>query len=222
VQQPARVVEVEVAERDDVDRPRIEACVAERRQGRRPLVPAHRPRLLVDPLADPRLDEDPPGRRLDHQAVERLEEPVLGVDLVGDEAIPEEPRHGTEERARVRPERAGLDDRDMRSPAEIGAPVDRVVDRHARLLSGRSASPQRRPEGSARRSEGSAKRSECSECPERSERSARRRPASKSSWNADAVGSDWPWYFDPSPCEPYGRSTGLDIRKKLIWPIRMP
>ena len=48
------------------------------------------------------------------------------------------------------------------------------------------------------------------------------RPASKSRWNADAVGSDWPWYFDPSSGEPYGRSTGLDILKKLIWPIRIP
>jgi len=41
----------------------------------------------------------------------------------------------------------------------------------------------------------------------------------KSRWNADAVGSLWPWYFDPSPALPYGRSTGLDIWKKLIWPI---
>ena len=48
------------------------------------------------------------------------------------------------------------------------------------------------------------------------------RPASKSRWKADAVGSDWPWYFDPSSGEPYGRSTGLDIWKKLIWPIRIP
>lgn len=29
-----------------------------------------------------------------------------------------------------------------------------------------------------------------------------RRPASKSAWIAEAVGSDWPWYFDPSPSEP--------------------
>ena len=50
----------------------------------------------------------------------------------------------------------------------------------------------------------------------------RSRPASKSRWKADAVGSDWPWYFDPSSGEPYGRSTGLDILKKLIWPMRIP
>ena len=49
----------------------------------------------------------------------------------------------------------------------------------------------------------------------------RRRP-SKSRWKADAVGWLWPWYFDPSSAVPYGRSTGLDIRKKLIWPIRIP
>ena len=49
-----------------------------------------------------------------------------------------------------------------------------------------------------------------------------RRASSKSRWKAEAVGWLWPWYFDPSAALPYGRSTGLDIRKKLIWPIRMP
>ena len=48
------------------------------------------------------------------------------------------------------------------------------------------------------------------------------RPRSKSAWNADAVGSDWPWYLDPRSLLPYGRSTGELIRKKLIWPIRIP
>ena len=48
------------------------------------------------------------------------------------------------------------------------------------------------------------------------------RPRSKSAWNADAVGSDWPWYLEPSSLEPYGRSTGELIRKKLIWPMRIP
>ena len=48
------------------------------------------------------------------------------------------------------------------------------------------------------------------------------RPASKSWWKADAVGSDWPWYLRPSDGDPYGRSTGDDIPKKLIWPIRIP
>jgi hypothetical protein len=28
--------------------------------------------------------------------------------------------------------------------------------------------------------------------------------------------------LEPRPAEPYGRSTGDDIRKKLIWPIRIP
>lgn len=26
--------------------------------------------------------------------------------------------------------------------------------------------------------------------------------STKSRWNADAVGSDWPWYFEPSSGEP--------------------
>ncbi len=47
-------------------------------------------------------------------------------------------------------------------------------------------------------------------------------PWAKSRWKAEAVGSDWPWYFEPSSAEPYGRSTGELIRKKLIWPIRIP
>ena len=47
-------------------------------------------------------------------------------------------------------------------------------------------------------------------------------PSPKSRWNADAVGSDWPWYFDPSPALPYGRSTALDIWKNEIWPMRIP
>ena len=48
------------------------------------------------------------------------------------------------------------------------------------------------------------------------------RPRSKSACDADAVGSDWPWYFEPSSLLPYGRSTGELIRKKLICPIRIP
>ncbi len=118
---------------------------------------------------------------------------MLGVDLVGDEAVPEDPRHGAEERPGVRPERARLDQRDARPATEVGRPVERVVSSSAirRNRSGLGAL-------------------------------AGRRPASKSRWNADAVGSDWPWYLEPSSLLPYGRSTGLDIRKKLIWPIFMP
>src|ERR1044071_9180857 len=47
-------------------------------------------------------------------------------------------------------------------------------------------------------------------------------PFEKSRWKADAVGSDWPWYFEPRSGAPYGRSTSLDILKKLIWPIFIP
>src|ERR1700741_1269757 len=47
-------------------------------------------------------------------------------------------------------------------------------------------------------------------------------PFEKSRWNAEAVGSDWPWYFAPSSGEPYGRSTAEDILKNEIWPIFMP
>ncbi len=31
-----------------------------------------------------------------------------------------------------------------------------------------------------------------------------------------------PGSASPGPCEPYGRSTGLDISKNEIWPMRMP
>src|SRR5205807_10644262 len=36
------------------------------------------------------------------------------------------------------------------------------------------------------------------------------------------VGPIWPWYLLLSSGEPYGRSTGVDIRMKLSWPIFMP
>ena len=49
-----------------------------------------------------------------------------------------------------------------------------------------------------------------------------RRPDAKSRKDSDAVGVDWPWYFDPSPELPYGRSTGPDIAKNEIWPMRIP
>ena len=59
-----------------------EARGLECRHDRRALVAAHGAGLVVEPIADPGLDQDPPRRRLDQQAVERLEQPVLGVDLV--------------------------------------------------------------------------------------------------------------------------------------------
>jgi hypothetical protein len=125
------VVEVEVAHRDDVDRLGIESRVTEGRGDRRALVAAHLADLVADPLADPGLDEDPAGRRLDEEAVQRLEEAMLLVDLVGDEAIPEDSRHGPEQRAGIRPKRAGLDQRNAGAAAQVGGPVDGLVDAHA-------------------------------------------------------------------------------------------
>ena len=71
-----------------------------------------------------------PDRRLDQQAVERLEEAALVVDLVGDEAAPQDPRHRPEQRPGVGAERARLDQRDADAAAQVARPVDRVVHRH--------------------------------------------------------------------------------------------
>jgi hypothetical protein len=122
---------MEMAQRHDVDRLGQEIRRLERRQDRRALVPAHGACLVVDAFADARLDQDAAGRRLDQEAVERLEQAVLGIDLVGNQAVPKDPRHRPEQGAGVRPERAGLDERDPRAPAEVRQPVDRLVDRHA-------------------------------------------------------------------------------------------
>ena len=127
------VIEMEVAHRDDVDGLRVEARVLEGRDDPRPLGGAHRAGLLVEPLADAGLDEDATGGRLDQQAVERLEEAVLVVDLVGDPAVPQQPGHRPEQRPGVRAERAGLDERNARAAAEVARPVDRVV--HAQAYS---------------------------------------------------------------------------------------
>ena len=127
------MVVVQVAHRDDVNRRGLKAGGLECGDDPRPLVGADRPGLVVHPLADPGLDEDTPGRRLDEQAVQRLQEAVLLVDLVGDEAVPENPRHGTEQHPGVGSERAGLDERDARSAPEVARPVDRVV--HAQTYS---------------------------------------------------------------------------------------
>jgi len=121
------VVEVEVAHGDDIDRPGIEARAAESRHDPQPLVAAHRTALVVDPFADPGLDQDSPGRRLDQQAVQRLEEPVLGVDLGSDPAIPEDPGHRPEQRPRVRSKGARLNESDGNTATEVAPPVDRVV-----------------------------------------------------------------------------------------------
>ena len=185
------MVEVEVAHRDDVDCFRIEAGSSQRRHDPRTLDVSHRARLVIDPLADPRLDEDASCRRLDQEAVERLEQPVLVIDLLLDEAIPEQPWDRPEQCARVGSERARLDERSADATAEVARPVDRLV--------------QRRRSASGAFFAGFAER-----------------PFSKSRWNAEAVGSDWPWYFDPSSGDPYGRSTGELILKNEIWPIFIP
>ena len=91
---------------------RVEAGRPQRGQdGLAPHAPL-RPMMLVHPLADAGLDEDAPARGLDEQAVERLGERVVRVQLVGDEALPHAARHGPEERARIAREDAGLDERD--------------------------------------------------------------------------------------------------------------
>ena len=121
---------MEVAHRDDVDGRGIEARGPQRRHDRRTLVAAHLADLVGDALADPGLDEDAAGGRLDEEAVQRLEQAVLVVDLVGDEAVPEDPRDRPEQCPGVGPERARLDQRDAGPAAEIERPVDGVVDAH--------------------------------------------------------------------------------------------
>ena len=96
----------------------------------RAFVAAHRPGLVVDPVADPGLDQHAPRARLDQQAVECLEQPALVVDLVLDEAAPQDPRHGPEQRPGVGAEGARLDQRDPNATTEFAGPVHRVVHRH--------------------------------------------------------------------------------------------
>ena len=181
------MVEVEMAHRDDVDRVGLEAGRGHRRSDRRTLVAPHRSHLVAEPRADTRLDEHPAGRRLDDEAIQRLEEPVVVIDLVGDELVPQDPRDRPEER-RVGSERPGLDQRDTGPAPEIGRPARRHVSRR-RGVSG----------------EAFAGTSVCI-------RVALLSPG-KFRWNADAVGSDWPWYFEPRAALPYGRSTALVIWK---------
>ncbi len=57
---------------------------------------------------------------------------MLVVDLVGDEPVPQDPRHRPEQRAGVAPEGARLDQRDARPAAEVGGPVNGIVRRHRR------------------------------------------------------------------------------------------
>ena len=163
------MVEVEMAHGDDVDAAGIEARRAHRRHDRRALVLAHRAGLLVEPLPDPRLDQHAPGRRLDQQAVERLEQPPVLVEL----AL--RPRRATGSTARAR--------RSRRSPC------------------GRSRPARARP-ASRRRGRRSSRPRRAVPWPSPPSRVVALRPRSKSAWKADAVGSDWPWYFDPSSLAP--------------------
>ena len=122
---------------------------------------------------------------------------MLVVDLLGHELVPEQARHRSEERAGIGAEGAGLDQRHARPAAEIDRPVDGVV-------RGQCAAIRVYEPGFAGSFGVGAP------------------PFEKSRWKAEAVGSDWPWYFEPSSFEPYGRSTALDIRKNEIWPIFIP
>ena len=183
------MVEMEVAHRHDVDRLGQEPGRLQRGHDPRALVAAHRPGLVVDPLPDAGLDEDAPGRRLDEQAVERLEEAALVVDLVGRRARPTGP---------TAPARRACPASERNVPAWTRATCV-PPPRSARQSTASFMAIGLRPDGSPVL-----------------------RPASKSRWKADAVGSDWPWYCDPSSGDPYGRSTGEDILKNEIWPMRMP
>ena len=73
---------------------------------------------------------------------------MLGVDLVGDEALPEDPRHGPEERAGVGPERARLDERDGRPAAEVRRQSTASLTAHRRSAArpcGSATAPRRPP-----------------------------------------------------------------------------
>jgi hypothetical protein len=50
------------------------------------------------------------------------------VDLIDDEPIPHQTRHDSKQRPRVRAEGTRLDQGHARPPAELGGPVDRVVE----------------------------------------------------------------------------------------------
>ena len=154
------MVEVEMAHRDDVDRVRVEAGRSRARA--RSTGPRSRasPGLVVEPIADPGLDEDAAGRRLDQEAVQRLEQAVLGVDLG---APPSGPR-GAAARARTAPRRrSGTCPPGRGRPdaaAQVAPPVDGVVQRTGRV-SGTPRHRQRRRVGPAaptRAEAGSARR----------------------------------------------------------------
>jgi hypothetical protein len=118
-----------MAHRHDVHARGIEAGLLQGRHDPRPIGRPHCPGLLVQPLADSGLDKDAATRCLDQEAVERLQEPVLGVDLLAGPAIPEEPWDRTKEGSCIRPEGPGLDERNAEPATQIAPPIDRLVQR---------------------------------------------------------------------------------------------
>ncbi len=123
------MVEVEMADGDDIDRIGVEARITEARQywfaGHSPLSAV----MLVHPLADPGFDQHAPGGCLDKQAIQGLVEHVRWAQLRLDELLPHDPRHGAERGPRVSREPAGLDQPDARPTAQLTAPVDGLVQR---------------------------------------------------------------------------------------------
>ena len=148
-EQPAGMIEMQVAQRHDVQACRLEPGDLEGGGDPRSLVATLRSGLVIEPFADPGFDETAPGRRLDQQAVERLEDPALVVDLIADEPVPQDPGHRPEQRPGVGPERAGLDEGDPHAATEIARPVDRFVHRHRLTCatSPRSRVPRRSRDG---------------------------------------------------------------------------
>src|SRR5206468_1747388 len=104
-EQATGVVEVEMADRHEVDRGRVEAGASQRGNDRVALHASDPAHLLVVALPDAGLDEDTTARRLDEQAVQGLDEAPFGIELRADEAVPEESGHRPEDRAGVGAER---------------------------------------------------------------------------------------------------------------------
>ena len=136
-QQSAGVVVVEVAHRDRVHGLRIETGSLESRDDPRPLIATHRPALFTDTIPDSRFHEHAAGRCLDQQAVERLRDAVIVVDLVDNEFAPHHSWDRSQQGACVGTELTRLDQRDADTAAKFGRPVDGVVQgRHRPEASG--------------------------------------------------------------------------------------
>jgi hypothetical protein len=118
---------MEMAHGHDVDTGGVEAGILERGHDPGAFVAPHRPVLVVEPVADPGLDQDATGRCLDQEAVQRLEEAVLGVQFVMGPAIPQQAGYRAEQRASVRAKGARLDEGDRDATAQVKTPVDVLV-----------------------------------------------------------------------------------------------